>query len=155
MTWQNQQNDCAPSEDSDQPVHPLSLISLPLSAWRKLGPLTTYWAHSEDSDQTGRMPRLIWVFAGRTLILLVFSCRGSYLELSLHRKYRQCLSSFRISAHKLQIERGRYLGKIVEERKCTVCNIIENDKHFFCVCNKYNLELENQHLFLGNDNKKI
>ena len=35
-------------------------------------------ADSEDSDQTGRMPRLIWVFAGRTVILLVLSCRGSY-----------------------------------------------------------------------------
>ena len=34
-------------------------------------------ANSEDSDQTGRMPRLIWVFAGRTLILLVLTCRGS------------------------------------------------------------------------------
>ena len=33
-----------------------------LSAWRKLGSLATHWAHSEDSDQTGRMPRLIWVF---------------------------------------------------------------------------------------------
>ena len=31
------------------------------------------------SDQTGRMPRLIWVFAGRTLILLILSCRGSDL----------------------------------------------------------------------------
>ena len=36
-----------------------------LSAWRKFGSLATHWAHSEDSDQTGRMPRLIWVFAGR------------------------------------------------------------------------------------------
>ena len=26
------------------------------------------------------MPRLIWVFAGRTLILLVLSCHGSYLQ---------------------------------------------------------------------------
>ena len=33
-------------------------------------------ADSEDSDQTGRMPRLIWVFAGCTLILLVLSCHG-------------------------------------------------------------------------------
>ena len=41
-----------------------------LSAWRKLGSLATHWAHSKDSDQTGRMPRLIWVFAGLTLILL-------------------------------------------------------------------------------------
>ena len=37
-----------------------------LSAWRKIGSLATHWAHSEDSDQTWRMPRLIWVFAGRT-----------------------------------------------------------------------------------------
>ena len=50
----------------------ISLCILPawsessLSAWRNVGPLTTYWVHSEDSDQTGRMPRLIWVFAVRT-----------------------------------------------------------------------------------------
>ena len=50
-----------------------------LSAWRNLRSLATHWAHSKDSDQTGRMPRLIWVFAGRTLILLVLSCRVSYL----------------------------------------------------------------------------
>ena len=34
-------------------------------------------ADSEDSDQTGWMPRLIWVFAGRTVILLVLSWGGS------------------------------------------------------------------------------
>ena len=45
-----------------------------LSAWKKLGSLATHWAHNEDSDQTGRMPRLIWVFAGRTVILLVLFC---------------------------------------------------------------------------------
>ena len=50
------------------------------SAWRNLGPLATHWAHSEDSDQTGRMPRLIWVFAGRTLTLLVLSCRSSFVD---------------------------------------------------------------------------
>ena len=38
-----------------------------LSAWRKVGSSATRWAHSEDSDQTGR----IWVFDGRTIILLV------------------------------------------------------------------------------------
>ena len=42
-----------------------------LSAWRKLGSLTTHWAQSEDSEQTWQMPRLISVFAGRILILLV------------------------------------------------------------------------------------
>ena len=33
--------------------------------------VATHWTHSEDSDQTRRMPRLIWVLAGRTVILLV------------------------------------------------------------------------------------
>ena len=42
--------------------------------WVAKGPSFLH-ANSEDSDQTGRMPRLIWVFAGRTLILLVLSCR--------------------------------------------------------------------------------
>ena len=49
-----------------------------LSAPRKLWSLAMHWSHSEDSDQTGRMPRLIWVFAGRTLTLLVLTYRGSF-----------------------------------------------------------------------------
>ena len=53
-----------------------------LSGWTKLGSLAIHWAHSEDSDPTGRMPRLIWVFAGRTCHFvgfvwrrLIFHCR--------------------------------------------------------------------------------
>ena len=42
-----------------------------LAAWRKLGSLTTHWVHSKDSGQTAWMPKLIWVFTGRTVILLV------------------------------------------------------------------------------------
>ena len=38
-------------------------------------------ADREDSNQTGRMPRLNWVFAGRTCILMVLSWGGSYLHL--------------------------------------------------------------------------
>ena len=49
-----------------------------LSAWRKLGSLATHWAHSEDYDQTGRMPRLIWVFAGRTVTLFGLSWSGLF-----------------------------------------------------------------------------
>ena len=44
------------------------------------------WVHKDQAffmqtaktDQTGRMPRVIWVFAGRTATLLVLSCCGSY-----------------------------------------------------------------------------
>ena len=54
-SWQKQQNDCVPSEDSDQPGHPPSLSESSLSAWRKLWSLATHWEHSKDSDQTGQM----------------------------------------------------------------------------------------------------
>ena len=60
--WQNQRNDLC----SQQRLRSASS----LCAWRNLGSLATHWAthwaHSEDSDQTGRMARLIWVFAGCT-----------------------------------------------------------------------------------------
>ena len=72
-----------------------------LSAWRNLGSLATSWAHSEDSDQTVRMPRLNWVFAGRTAILLGMSCRGSFCrgcewhvdEKAMESNTTSCLSS--------------------------------------------------------------
>ena len=86
-SWQNHQNDCVPSEDSDRcPVWSESS----LSTWRKLGSLATHWAHSEDSDQTGRMPRLIWVFTGRTFILLVLSWSGSNLFDCVIYKWNRC-----------------------------------------------------------------
>ena len=48
-----------------------------LSAWRNFKSLATHWAQSGDSDQTGRMPRLIWVFAGRTGHFVGFVMSGS------------------------------------------------------------------------------
>ena len=51
-------------------------------------------ADSEDSGQTGRMPRLIWVFAGLTLTLLVLSRGGSILVLHKIRSVlRPCIVS--------------------------------------------------------------
>ena len=46
-----------------------------LPAWRNLGSSATHWAHREDSDQSGRIPRLIWVFAGRTCHFVGFVMR--------------------------------------------------------------------------------
>ena len=54
-----------------------------LSAWRNLGPLATHWAHREDSDQTGRMPRLIWVFAGRSHFVGFVISRLKYLSVAI------------------------------------------------------------------------
>ena len=71
------------ADDSGHPGHPPSLIRVfaVRLKWVAKDPSFPH-TDSEDSDQTGhdqtgRMPRLIWVFAGRTLILLVLSCRGS------------------------------------------------------------------------------
>ena len=54
---------CAPSEDSDQPWHQPSLISLCWVLLGKLGDLSFLQVNSKDSDQTEQMHRLIWVFA--------------------------------------------------------------------------------------------
>ena len=56
-----------------------------LSAWGKLGSFATHWVLSENSDQTGWMPRLIWVFPGLTGILLVLSWGGSNVEFILNK----------------------------------------------------------------------
>ena len=68
---------CASIKNSDQPGHPPSLIRVLAVHMKKYGPLTTYWVHSEDSNQTGRMPKLI--FAGH-VILLVLLCGGSNVQ---------------------------------------------------------------------------
>ena len=51
-------NTAFPSEDSDQPVHPRSLITLQDSLRVAKNPKRLQ-ADSEDSDQTARMRRLI------------------------------------------------------------------------------------------------
>ena len=52
---------------------------------------------------------------------------------------RKALSAFRISAHKLNIERGRYLNLKVEDRQCSICNVIEDEIHALCQCKKFNV----------------
>ena len=57
------------------------------------------------------------------------------------RQQRQILTKFRISAHNLHIEKGRYCGTKVEDRICNLCkNGIEDEVHFLFTCpalNKY------------------
>lgn len=60
-----------------------------------------------------------------------------YLEYIHDKSIRKCIASFRISAHRLRIERGRYLGEKVEDRLCNVCNTVEDEIHFLCQCQKH------------------
>ena len=74
-SWQNQQNGmCAQRRQISLGICPVWSESS-LSAWRKLGSLANHWAHSEDADQTGRIPRLIWVFTGRKGHFIAFVMR--------------------------------------------------------------------------------
>ena len=57
-------------------IHPVWSGSCLCAQWVAEGPRFLQ-ADSEDFDQTGQMPRLIWVIVGRTLTLLVLSCHGS------------------------------------------------------------------------------
>ena len=60
-------------------IHPVRSESSLCAQWVAKDPSFLH-ADSEDSDQTGQMPRLICVFAGRTAILLVLSCHGSCID---------------------------------------------------------------------------
>ena len=65
--WQNQQNDCAPSEDSDQPGPESSLCA----QWVAKDSSFLH-ADSEDSDQTGRMLGAHAIFGRGEMGLIVF-----------------------------------------------------------------------------------
>jgi hypothetical protein len=51
------------------------------------------------------------------------------------KQRRKLLTKFRISAHNLNIEKGRYIGTKVEDRICNLCkNNIEDEVHFLITC---------------------
>lgn len=67
-----------------------------------------------------------------------------YLTILHTFEKRKILSKFRVSAHDLQIERGRYVNKASEDRTCTCDNkSVEDEIHFLMVCPHYSLERQN------------
>ena len=59
-------------------IHPVWSKSM-LCAQRVAKEPSFLHTDSEDSDQTGQMPRLIWIFAGCTCHFTVLSCGGSFV----------------------------------------------------------------------------
>ena len=90
-----------------------------LSAWRNIGSLATHWAHSEDSDQTGRI-----------VILLVLSWGGSNIYLLRSSKSTgKLLLSCVVELHGSAI--------IVEKPAKRVhfrCKKLYVNKHVVCLC---------------------
>ena len=68
-----------------------------------------------------------------------------YLDFELNYKKRKNITKLRISAHSLEIERGRYKTKNgnilpVVDRLCTSCSQIEDERHLLLHCNVYDNE---------------
>ena len=65
IAWQNQQNECAPREDSDQPGHPPSLISVLAVRMKKPRvlsyPLSAQWRFWSDWADSQADPSLHWM----------------------------------------------------------------------------------------------
>jgi hypothetical protein len=68
---------------------------------------------------------------------------AEYLSILSRKNYRSVITKFRISAHCLRIETGRYGQNRIErgERTCNVCQSrdIEDEFHMICVCPCYRL----------------
>ena len=119
-------------------IRPLCSESLLCDQWVAKGPrfLHTDSEYSDQTghDQTGRMPMLIWVYAGRTVTLLVLSCRGSY------RKYHNRSGFHRIIARMIAVWRKLW---------AEYCTAVLNAKHDLLSKDVKSFILELQSIFLG------
>ena len=72
--------------------------------------------------------------------------------LILNEDERRVLTKFRVSAHNLEIEKGRYIGVQTEDRICKLCNTgVEDETHFLLQC----LVLENKRTQIINNIKNV
>ena len=85
-------------------IHPVWSESSLCAQWVAKDPIFLH-ADSEDSDQTGWMPRLIWVFAWHTVILLVLSWGGSIINKIIQD----------INYNQIEIEYMKYIAYMLEK----------------------------------------
>ena len=66
-------------------------------------------------------------------------CLQPYLQKPIALKYKHILSKYRLSAHSLSIETGRYHHIDRNNRICSLCNmnILEDEYHFVLMCPFY------------------
>ena len=79
-----------------------------------------------------------------------------YLLFENSFKNRQTLTKFRVSDHTLKIEQGRYLNIPREQRLCSECQTVDDEKHFFldCKINKHLRDILFNHINTIYDNFK-
>ena len=101
-----------------------------------------YWKGQIDPTRNSKMPGKI--SQGNGGKLRTYKCFKNifglekYLINVKNSASRASMTRFRISAHELMIEKGRYLGLNVNDRQCPVCKSdIEDEIHFFANCTHY------------------
>ena len=91
-----------------------------------------FWQRSKDENQS-RMTFYAHVTQDQPYAI------EPYLLVCEKHKHRKALCRLRISAHDLQIERGRYANVAKEDRKCRTCSVVEDELHFLNDCTRYDL----------------
>ena len=73
-----------------------------------------------------------------------FFKKEMYLNAIKNRDIRKSFTRFRVSAHDLEIERGRYKNIKSDNRTCKHCQMLEKEDefHFLIACPKYTAERE-------------
>ena len=68
--------------------------------------------------------------------------KKKYLHVIKNRDVKKCFTQFRISAHQLAIERGRYKNIKADERFCKYCQAkaVEDEIHFLVKCQTFSNE---------------
>jgi hypothetical protein len=71
--------------------------------------------------------------------MMDLSC-SLYLKKAIPNVYEQCVSKFRMSSDKLEVEHGRYYNVVKNQRICKMCSKseIEDEFHFLLVRPCYN-----------------
>ena len=79
-----------------------------------------------------------WIHTVNLKLTLVV--KNTYINEIRNFNYRRSITRFRISAHRLKIETGRYIKLDRSERLCTKCSTgaIEDEQHFLMECSKFN-----------------
>ena len=67
--------------------------------------------------------------------LTVESC--SYIKTFSNDFIRIAITKLRLGSHHLNIERGRWYNTLLADRKCTICNDIEDELHFVVICTQF------------------
>ena len=67
-------------------------------------------------------------------------CIQPYLNLITIRKFRSAMTKLRVSSHRLEVEIGRWSRPVstpFDERKCRICDKLEDEFHFLFECSLY------------------